>query len=195
MASMSTSRVSVREALRRAPCLAAIALSGCGAPEDTASGACPTVTSVSAVSAEARALLGLASRYPADTMMASRYEEIRRSQRARRAAAWEVVARVLAPVRVETPAPLIDATVPRFRTWYDRDDVVRVFQRAFEQLGPELRRAHGPFPKRCSTRPSGGTPASSTPSTSGPPLAGAPTSARSTTGPPSLAPLESAGSP
>jgi|GEM_PF-556049 len=143
---MSTSHVSVREAFRGASRLAAIALTlGCGAPEDTAPGACPTVTAVSAVSAEARAVLGLASRYPADPMMASRAEEIRRSQRARRAAAWEVVARVLAPVRVETSTPVAGATVPRFRTWYDRDDVVRVFQRAFEQLGPEGRAAHGPF--------------------------------------------------
>ncbi|MBK6529199.1 MAG: hypothetical protein IPF99_06310 [Deltaproteobacteria bacterium] len=144
---MSTSHVSVREAFRGASCLVAIALTlGCGAPED--GGACPTVSAVSAVSAEARAVLGLASRYPADTMMASRAEEIRRSQRARRAAAWEVVARVLAPVRVETSTPVADATVPRFRTWYDRDDVVRVFQRAFEQLGPRAAAAGGPFRRR-----------------------------------------------
>jgi len=116
---MSTSHVSVREGFRGASCLVAIALTlGCGAPEDTAPGACPTVTSVSAVSAEARAVLGLASRYPADTMMASRAEEIRRSQRARRAAAWEVVARVL-----ESPVLLAGTGLPAARPGLVRPDL------------------------------------------------------------------------
>lgn len=118
---------------------------GCGGAPDDLPGACPTGTSISAVSAEARGLLGLASRYPADTMLASRTDELRRSQRARRAAAWEVVARVLAPVPIATALPMADATVPRFRTWYDREDVTRVFQRAFEQLGPDGRAAQAPF--------------------------------------------------
>jgi hypothetical protein len=144
---MPRSQVSARGARCASWRLAATSLAlGCGgAPEAPATGDCPTGTAISAASAEGRALLGLASRYPADTMMAARAEEIHRSQRARRAAAWEVVARVLAPVPIGGSAPVDDPTVPRFRTWYDREDITRVFQRAFAELGPEGRAAQSPF--------------------------------------------------
>lgn len=88
-----------------------------------------------------RKLLGLASSYPADARLSARREELVRSQRARRGAAWHVVERVLAPVALADPTPLEGARVPRFRTWYDRDDVRRVFQRVYEAMGPEGRAA------------------------------------------------------
>lgn len=96
-------------------------------------------------SAEGRWLVGLASRYPADTALGARVDELRRSQRARRAVAWEVVARTLAPVPLAQSTSLRDATVPRFRTWYDREDVARIFQRLYERLGPEGRAAQARF--------------------------------------------------
>src|SRR5205814_1700409 len=73
-------------------------------------------------SAEGRWLLGLASRYPADTALGARADELHRSQRARRAVAWEAVVRTLAPVPLAHSTSVPDATVPRFRTWYDRED-------------------------------------------------------------------------
>jgi hypothetical protein len=92
-----------------------------------------------------RRLLGEAAPYAADGMLAARYDELHRSQRARREAAWRVVERVLTPVPLATPTPVSGATVPVFRTWYDRDDVQRLFQHLYEGLGPERRAARAPF--------------------------------------------------
>jgi len=102
-------------------------------------------TQVQGASAEGRWLLGLASRYPADTSLSARVDVLRRSQRARRAAAWEAVARALAPVPLAQPVGVSNATVPRFQTWYDRQDVVRIFQRLYEGLGPEGRAVNARF--------------------------------------------------
>ncbi|MCC6874717.1 MAG: hypothetical protein IT378_10470, partial [Sandaracinaceae bacterium] len=53
--------------------------------------------------------------------------------------------RVLEPVPLAEPTPIDGASVPRFRTWYDRDDVARVFHRLYEDLGPEGRAARASF--------------------------------------------------
>jgi hypothetical protein len=80
-------------------------------------------------------------------MIAARRDELLRSQRARREVAWQVVARVLAPIEIAIDAPSAAPpgaprpTVPRFRTWYDRDDLRRVFQHAYQQLDPADRAA------------------------------------------------------
>jgi hypothetical protein len=122
---------------RRAPgavLLAALA-SACGQAPASAPTACEGVESQAMpASAEGRWLLGLAARYPADTALGARADELRRSQRSRRAVAWEAVARVLAPVPLAQPPGLPGATVPRFQTWYDRADVTRVFQRLYGGL-------------------------------------------------------------
>ncbi len=96
-------------------------------------------------SAQGRWLTGLASRYPADTSIAARADELHRSQRARRAVAWAAVARTLAPVALARPTSLPSVTVPRFRTWYDREDVTRTFQRLYAELGRENRAAQSRF--------------------------------------------------
>lgn len=117
----------------------ALVAAGCGSPTENPSDgpdACATGTAASAASAPDRRLLGTASRYPADLSYPARAEEFRRSQRARRAAAWEVMARVVAPVIIPGMRATQSATVPRFRTWYDREDLARVFQRLYENLGP-----------------------------------------------------------
>lgn len=102
-------------------------------------------TQAMSASAEGRWLLGLASRYPADTALGARGDELRRSQRARREAAWAAVARTLSPVPLAHPTATAGATVPRFQTWYDRADVARTFQRLYENLGPEGRAAQERF--------------------------------------------------
>lgn len=98
----------------------------------------------SPTSAPARWVVGQASRYPADTALSGRAEELRHSQRARRAAAWEAVARTLAPVAVAQSTQAPTSTLPRFRTWYDSDDLTRLFQRLYGNLDAAGRasRAH-----------------------------------------------------
>jgi hypothetical protein len=134
--------------LSRAPTISLLAAlaAGCGeeasAPAPSCSG---THSQAQSASAEGRWLIGQASRYPADTALAARADTLHRSIRARRAAAWAAVARTLAPVPLARPVGVAGATVPRFQTWYDRQDVVRVFQRLYEGLGPEGRRADARF--------------------------------------------------
>jgi hypothetical protein len=130
---------------RSAVVLAAL-VSACGQPAPPAATACQGVESQAmSASAEGRWLLGLASRYPADTALAGRADELHRSQRARRAAAWEAVARTLAPVPLAHPPSAAEATVPRFQTWYDRVDVARTFQRLYGGLDRAGREARARF--------------------------------------------------
>jgi len=117
-------------------------VAGCAHEVDASVPSCEAVGAASeAATAADRRLLGLASEYPADGMLAARREELLGSERARRAAAWEVVARVLAPVSLAEASPVADAAVPRFRTWYDSEDFARVFHAAYEALGPDGRAA------------------------------------------------------
>lgn len=101
--------------------------------------------SVASASAPDRRLLGIAAAYPADTTLAARLPELAASQRARRAVAWEAVARVLAPVALAEPTPLGERTVPRFRTFYDRDDFRRIFEHLYGALAPTDRAARARF--------------------------------------------------
>ena len=100
---------------------------------------------VAASSSIDRRLLGLGAPYPADASLRARTGELAASQRARRQVAWDIGARVLEPVPLAEATPIEGATVPRFRTWYDRDDVARVFHRLYERLGPDLRAVRAPF--------------------------------------------------
>jgi hypothetical protein len=92
-------------------------------------------------SAEGRWLLGVASRYPVDTSMGALKGELARSQRERRWLAWMAMAKVVEPVALTRPVALTGATVPRFRTWYDREDFSRTFQRLYGALTPAERAA------------------------------------------------------
>jgi hypothetical protein len=123
--------------------LLAALTTACGSGSTTPAGAaCEGIESQAAsASAEGRWLLGLASRYPADTALSARAAELRSSQRARRAVAWEAVARALAPMPLAHPTSVTGATVPRFQTWYDRNDVNRIFQRLYGGLSPAGRAA------------------------------------------------------
>lgn len=112
-----------------------VLLAGCPAPPAT----CEDLgSSVEAATSEDRRLIGEADPYPADGMIEADWETLATSQRARRAMAWEVVARVFAPVAL-SEATGVSGTVPRFRTWYDAQDLQRIFRHAYEGLGPEGR--------------------------------------------------------
>jgi hypothetical protein len=121
--------------------LTLLALACTGEPATPPVPSCEDGAATGAATAADRRLLGLASGYPADAMLAARHDELLLSERARRAAAWEVVARVLAPIALAEPTAVPDATVPRFRTWYDTEDFTRVFHAAYEGLGPDGRAA------------------------------------------------------
>lgn len=138
----------------RLSCLAvaAASLAGCGDDADKLA-ACRALDDGLAVTAQAsevqdRKIIGPAAPYPADLGLAGRDAELRGSMAARRAAAWQVVARVLAPVPIAEPA-LIErfgsATLPAWATWYHRDDFERLFKRLYAGLGPDGRRARAPF--------------------------------------------------
>ncbi|MEZ4410388.1 MAG: hypothetical protein R3A52_28490 [Polyangiales bacterium] len=138
--------MTLRRAALSTALTAALAACGTSPPTDPPPVSCDGVSSQAMpASAEGRWLLGLASRYPADTALSARGDALRRSQRARREVAWMAIARALAPVPTAQPTPAADATVPRFRTWYDREDVVRTFQRLYGALSPEQRAASARF--------------------------------------------------
>ena len=114
-------------------CLALAAVAACAAPAADEGG-----EASGALRPAERTLVGRAAPYPADATLAAREPELHRSIAARRQAAWDIVARVLAPVAV----PASTRTVPLFRTWYGKDDVERMFGRLRGTLAPDAIAAH-----------------------------------------------------
>jgi hypothetical protein len=122
-------------------------VSACGdVPDSLPSPTCNGIQQTAqSANADGRWLLGLASRYPADNTLSARADELHRSQRARRVAAWQAVARTLAPIALAHETGVARATVPRFQTWYDREDFARVFQQLYGSLSREQRAAQARF--------------------------------------------------
>jgi hypothetical protein len=134
-----------RRARRARASAAVLALAGC-AREALPAPSCEELgVAIEAAGPAERRVLGDAAPYEADRMLEAHADELRRSQRARREAAWAAVARVLAPVSLAEVTPVGDAQVPAFRTWYDREDLNRMFQHAYAGLGTERRGARSPF--------------------------------------------------
>ena len=129
----------------RALLLVLAVLGGCGRPGVEAPSCEELGVAIEASGPGERRVIGEAAPYEADAMLASRMDELATSQRARRAAAWSAVARVLAPVELAERTPVEGARLPAFRTWHDRDDVNRMFQHAYAGIGAERRRARSPF--------------------------------------------------
>lgn len=100
-------------------------------------------SSSEALSAPARYLVGEAVALPRDPSIREREALLRDSQRARRELGWSLAAQVLSPVEVEIDG--LVRTVPRFSTWYDREDLRRVFRHADAARSPEARAARAPF--------------------------------------------------
>jgi len=133
---------------RLAPAIVgAAALAGCGG-DPGGGGRCEERTQVAALTAAERKVVGEASPYVADPMLRGRAEALETSQRARRDAAWAVVARAVdaVPLAVDLPAHDGPETLPRWHTWYAKDDLHRIFQRVWRSLPGELRRARGAIP-------------------------------------------------
>jgi hypothetical protein len=121
----------------------AVLVVGCGPDDKTAE--CDLGSgmgsSTSASLIQDRRVTGAAVPYAADLGLAARDEELRTSIAARRAVAWDVVQKVLAPVPLGDPRLAnsfggTQPTVPTWTTWYARDDFERVFKHLYEGLGP-----------------------------------------------------------
>ena len=90
-----------------------------------------------------RMLAGKAAEYPADGTMRALLPELRTSQAARRAKAWEVARRVLEPVTVDGTH-----TIPRFQTWYAQEEILPMFDRLLRAQTPDqLRQRVPPTPE------------------------------------------------
>ncbi len=107
-------------------------------------------SSASASLIQDRRVVGVAAPYVPDLGLAARDEELRTSIAARRAVAWGIVEKVLAPVPLGDPRLAASfggtqPTVPTWATWYARDDFDRVFKHLYQGLGPAGRAARAPI--------------------------------------------------
>ncbi|MDQ3368495.1 MAG: PPC domain-containing protein [Myxococcota bacterium] len=134
--------------MRGAVLVGLLVVTACGdEPDKTA--ACELGTTTSAATVQDRKITGLAAPYVPDLGLAARDGELEGSIAARRAAAWEVVGRVLQPVPLAEPR-LADSfpsqpTLPAWHTWYARDDFERMFKQQYRELGPAGRAARAPL--------------------------------------------------
>jgi len=112
--------------------LVTAAAAGCAAPAGEATG-----SDDGELRPTERKLVGAPVPYEADLSLAARKDALARSIKERRAVAWKAVARALKPVEIADPVLRVrkKATVPAFRTWYQKDDVERVYGRLHEKHG------------------------------------------------------------
>jgi hypothetical protein len=107
-----------------------------------------------------RLLLGQAAQYPADPSVAARSELLASNMAERRKLAWQIVAKIFEPVplaarqevelveRARSAGLPVDAAafhLPRFQTWYSREDILPMFDRLFRGLTDDDKRARAPF--------------------------------------------------
>lgn len=133
-----------------APLLFAIALAACSATGDELVG-----STEQAAQPIDRLLIGKATTYPADSTLRARTPILEANMAERRKAAWAIVEKVLMPVPIAASAPGADEAVapaarlmlPRFQTWYSREEVLPMFDRLFRALPDSDKRARTPFTK------------------------------------------------
>jgi hypothetical protein len=134
----------------RALGLVGVVVFGCGGGDKA--GACEDDglgARAQALEAQDRKIIGYAAPYRPDLGLAARDAELAGSIAARRAAAWQIVERVLAPVPLADPH-LADSfgsqpTIPAWQTYYNKDDFTRLFKKLYGDLGPDGRRVRAPF--------------------------------------------------
>lgn len=115
---------------------------GCGVSADQGAGEEDDVRSVE------RAIIGKPKEYPADRTLDTKLDLLNSSQKARREAAWKALAKVLRDVNLADPDVKVGRSrgkLPAFRTWYQKDDIERMFARAYEAHGKEGRLKRTPL--------------------------------------------------
>lgn len=104
-----------------------------------------------------RLLIGRAASYPAESTLRARAGVLEADMSERRRVAWSIVEKVLMPVRIAASVPADDArarvaearlSLPRFQTWYSREDVLPMFDRLFRALPDADKRARSPFAEK-----------------------------------------------
>jgi hypothetical protein len=135
------------------PLLSALLLGACASrdtvwltPEGSEPGepqadVCPLGQTQAALTVIDRSLIGGPAGYGADETLAARERELMASQRTRRQIAWQVAERVLTPVELPSTGEL-----PSWQTWHAKDDLTRIFRRAYPELAPAEQAARAPFP-------------------------------------------------
>lgn len=117
-----------------------LGLVACGDPVKDKTAACSISAHTSAATIQDRKVIGGAAEYHADSLDEA---TLVTSMKARRAAAWNIVGKVLAPVSfAEGSVPF---QLPAWHTWFTRDDFDRVFKHLYEALGPAGRMARAPL--------------------------------------------------
>jgi hypothetical protein len=123
--------------------LAAVALAGCAAAEAKLGATEDHATPID------RLIIGQASKYPADPTIAAKADLYASNMAERRKLAWSIVEKVLAPVRLESAVTSTDGgaalELPRFQTWYSREDILPMFDRLFRALPDADKKARTPF--------------------------------------------------
>ena len=99
--------------------------------------ACHLGSTDSAATIQDRKLIGGAADYTPDLTLADRDAELQTSQTQRRAAAWNVVAKVLQPTQLTATS----FELPAWHTWLTREDYERTFKHLYEGLGADGRKA------------------------------------------------------
>lgn len=128
---------------------AAALLAGCTPPpepEVREPASCAGV-SRAPLSAVDRKIVGAAAPYEADGTLRARDAELAASQRARRQVAWHTVAKVLGAVPLAETLPLAELPthIPAWQSWYDKDDLRRIFHRLYGDLPVEAKRDRAHF--------------------------------------------------
>lgn len=125
-----------------------LALVACDEPAPVPEPVCAEASQSAALTAVDRKIVGVAAPYDADGTLEDNEAALAASQRDRRAAAWQTVAKVLSQVPLAEPLPngaSLTTSVARWQTWYDFDDVRRVFHWLYEAMTPEERAARATF--------------------------------------------------
>lgn len=128
---------------------ASLALVACGSPPEPEPEVCAAGTQQAALTPVDRKILGDAAAYPADGELRGEEASLHASQRQRREVAWATVAKVLSGVPIDETLPNVRGVpaIARWQTWYDLDDVRRVFHRAYGELSLEQKEQRGPIPE------------------------------------------------
>lgn len=95
-----------------------------------------------------RVIIGKAKPYSPDRTLDSKIDLLTQSQKARREVAWKALAKILKDARLAENEVEVDdrkPKLPAFRTWYQKDDVERMFARLYEAHGKEARKNRKAF--------------------------------------------------